>query len=115
MQALAAGEGSLELITVDSAVQGIASKGGPVATVIPSATTGVEMQTFLTARAKAKHPNAARLLVHFVMTPEGNKIFADDPGSVSIYDTSVLPKEYQSPKPGALQNKGRILQLLGIP
>jgi len=95
-------------------VQGIKEKGGPVEVVMPAYTTGVEMQVMLTARAKAKNPNAARLMANYVMSLDGNKVFNDDPGSLSIYDTRALPKDYQAPKPGAASRKDLILKLLGL-
>ena len=69
----------------------------------------------LTHRAKAKHPNAARLFAHYVMSPDGNKIFNADPGSLSVYDTSGLPRQYESPKPNAIARRARFATLLGAP
>ena len=77
---------------------GIAAKGAPIVQIPMQFTTGVEMQILLTARGKAKHPNAARLLANFTMTPEGNKIFNQDKGSFGVYDTEGLPRQYVSPE-----------------
>ena len=71
-------------------------------------------EVVLTARARAKHPNAARLMANYVMSPEGNKVFNDDPGGVTIYDTRGLPADYQAPKPGAITRKDLIIKLLGL-
>lgn len=114
IQAIAAGEGAVALTTIEAAVDGIKKKGAPIGTNTPSYTTGVEMQVFLTDRKRAKHPNAARLLAHYVMTPEGNAVFNDDPGSVSIYDTGRLPSDYRSPPANALERKELIYKLLGL-
>lgn len=114
IQALGAGEGSIGVPTNDSAVQMLVAKGSPIGTVPPTVTTGVEMQIFLTARGKAKHPNAARLYAQFVLSPEGSKIFNDDPGSYSPYDTTRLPKGYESPKPNVVARKNQINKALGI-
>ena len=114
IQSLAAGEGSVAVPTIESSVQEIKSKGGPLNTVTPDLTTGVEMHIVLTARAKAKHPNAARLFANYVMSPEGNKVFNDDPGGLTIYDTKNLPKDYRAPDLGALARKERIFKLFGL-
>lgn len=114
MQAQAAGEAMLAVPTTDAVVQDLKARGAPLGSVIPGFTTGVEQQVFLTARARAKHPNAARLLAHYVLAPEGNRVFNSVIGTISIYDTSALPKDYQSPKPGAVARKDQIFRLFGL-
>lgn len=113
-QALAAGEGSVTAPTTMAIVRTVKDKGGPVETVTPDLTTGLEMHILLTARSRAKQPNAARLFANYVMSPDGNKIFNDDPGNASVYDTATLPKEYQSPISNAVSRKDQILKLLGF-
>ena len=113
-QALAAGEGSVTAPTTMAIVRTVKDKGGPIDTVTPDLTTGLEMHVLLTARARAKQPNAARLFVNYVMSPDGNKIFNDDPGNASVYDTATLPREYQSPIPNAVSRKEQILKSLGL-
>mgnify|MGYP001604735884 CR=1 FL=1 len=112
--ALGAGEGAVQAPAVSAQISATRDKGAPIGLVIPSYATGVEMQIILTHRSKAKHPAAARLFAHFVMTPEGNKIFNSEPGSISVFDTANLPKEYVSPKPGALARRDLITRLLGF-
>ena len=114
VQALGAGEGMVEVPGVPALYTGIAAKGAPIVVIPVELTTGVEMQVLITARAKAKHPAAARLLANFTMTPEGNKIFNLDPGSLGIYDTSALPRQYVSPEIGVIKRQGEVLKALGI-
>jgi len=109
-QALAAGEGSITLMTNSSVIQSLVDKGAPVTTVIPEFTTGSEIAAFLSA--KAKNPNAARLAIHFALTSEGAKILSSDPGTVNVYDTSNLPKKYQAPKVDTYQFYSQINRLL---
>ena len=109
-QAIGAGEGMVQLPNVAASVTAVTSKGAPVQFIIPDLATGVEMQLVLTQ--KSKHPNAANLLAHYVMSLEGNKVFNDDPGSLSVYDTSKLPKQYTSPKPGVYTRLGEIKRVL---
>ena len=114
VQALGAGEGALEMPAVPAQIQATQAKGAPLGMATLDHTVGVEMQVMLTSRAKAKHPNAARLLANFAMTPEGNKIFNDDPGSSTVYDSTKLPKQYESPKPGTINRKNDIVKWLGL-
>lgn len=115
VQALAAGEGSVGFPQVRSTVQDLRDKGAPVDSVTPSSTTGTELELSLASLSKAKHPNAARLFAHYVMTAEGNKVFnSADPGSFSIYDTSRLPRAYESPKSDAVARKELVFKLLGL-
>ncbi len=119
VQALAAGEGLLELPTITAAM--LATKGtrGPIDQIIPSLTTGLEHEVVLTARARSKFPNAARLLANYVMSPEGNKVFNDDPGGTTIYDAGGLPSQYVPPREGtgaqsATNRRELLTKLLGF-
>ncbi len=114
VQALGAGEGMIEVPGVPALYAGIAKKGAPIVQIPMQFTTGVEMQILLTARGKAKHPNAARLLATFTMTPEGNQIFNQDKGSFGVYDTEGLPRQYVSPEVGVVKRKDEVLKALGI-
>lgn len=114
VQALGAGEGTVLLPAVLPTVQGMRANGAPVATVTVDQTTGVEVVVVLTARTKARRPNAARLLANFALSPEGNQVFNNDPGGMTVYDTSRLPKRYESPKSGNAALKDKITGLLGF-
>ena len=113
-QALIAGEGSLFVPLTAQRVAQDRARGAPVDAVVPDDATGVEMQLLITHPSRARSPNAARLLAHFVMSPEGNKVFNDDPGTISVYDTSRLPRRYVSPGPEALKIKDQLPRLLGF-
>lgn len=113
-QGVGAGEASFMLPVVQGQVQGAKDKGAPLNTVLIDYTTGVVTHVMLTTRSKAKHPNAGRLFINYVLSPEGNKVVNDDPGGFTIYDTSKLPKEYTSPKPGSAGRKDAIVKLLGF-
>lgn len=110
-QALAAGEGSIILMTTGAVINAVKVKGAPIEYVIPSFTTGVEMGVYVSA--KAKHPNAARLAIHYALTAEGSKIQSADPGSVDVHDPVGLPKEYQNPMPDTPTLYDQINRLLG--
>jgi iron(III) transport system substrate-binding protein len=114
MATVAAGENTLTFPAVASVVAELKSKGASLGSVIPELTTGIEFHVALTARGKAKHPNAARLFANYVMTQEGNAVMARDSGAVSVFDTSALPKRYQFAKPGAAARKDQLYKLLGF-
>ncbi len=111
---LGAGEGILQMPSVAAQISATKDKGAPIAHFIPAYTSGVEMHVVLTHRTKAKRPAAARLFAHFVMTPEGSKIFNSEPGSFSPFDTASMPKDYVSPKNDALARTDQIAKLLGF-
>ena len=114
VQSLAAGEGDVQLPSIRALVQGPIDKGAPLDTVLPDPATGVEMFLMLTARAKSKSPNAARLFADYMMSKEGNKVFNSETGSYSIYDAAQLPAGYASPKPGTVARKAEIRKQLGL-
>ena len=111
VQRVAAGEGSLVFPQIVDSIAPTKDKGAPIETVTPDLTTGVEMQVLLTRAVNAKHPNAARLFVNYILSKEGNLVLNGAPGIPNMYDVSGLPKEYQSPKPDTLNRKGDILRL----
>lgn len=114
MQSLAAGEGAVQAPVTAPQTKAMQDRGAPLEIVRPSYTTGVEMQLALTDRSKARAPNAARLLAHFLMTEEGNKVLNAEVGNVSVYDTSAFPPEYVSPDPATAARKDEIRRLLGL-
>ena len=113
IQALAAGEGSLLFPAVAAQVAGTKAKGGPVDVANMSVSTGVEAMVMLTARAKARQPNSARLFANYVMSREGNTVLAG-PGGITVYDLSKLPSQYQAPKPAPANRTAEIAKLLGF-
>jgi iron(III) transport system substrate-binding protein len=114
-QALGAGEGSIQIPVVPPQYQGVKDKGAPLGMMVPDTAVGVEQHVTLTLRTKAKFPNAARLFANYVMSPEGNKVFNDDPGQAPIYSLgSSLPKDYRSPIPGTSARKNEIVKALGL-
>lgn len=115
VQGLAAGEGSITLPTIVPQVQAVKSKGAPVDSIMPAYTTGIELHVLLTARAKAKHPNAARLYANFLMSPEGNGVLNSDPGGFTMYDTAKLPTQYVPADINATKLVDPMAKALGFP
>ena len=115
-QALAAGEGSLTLPATAGSFASLKAKGVPVSTTMPQKTNGAEYHIILTNRARARHPNAGRLFVNYVMTREGNTVLSRDSGGFSVYDTAGLPRQYETGKKGGFPDdrKQRIRELIGF-
>jgi iron(III) transport system substrate-binding protein len=114
IQSLGAGEGLVVGPTTSANVMIIKSKGAAIDMAVPDLTSGVELQVMLSARAKSKRPNAARLFANYVLSKEGNTVYNNEPAGVTMYDTTGLPKDYQSPKAGTVARKEQIHKLLGL-
>jgi iron(III) transport system substrate-binding protein len=115
IQSLAAGEGAINSPSIVPLVLSVKNKGAKVDYVMPDINTGVESYVVLTARSKAKHPAAARLLANYVLTQEGNKVVNADPGSVTLYDTAGLPRQYESPNDsGGMARLEQLAKQLGF-
>ena len=78
----------------------------------PEASTGPEIVPGLAA--KAAHPNAARLFVHYLMSKEGNAKLNAMPGSGSPLDPSSLPARYTFNRELSGLDAPRIHSLLGL-
>lgn len=113
VQALVAGEGSIHPPALVNQITGLMAKGAPINQVTPEFTTGTQFHLVLTARGSARHPNAARLLANYIMSPEGNRVFNNEAGVVGVYDTSRLPRQFELPKAGAAAQVPRVAKLLG--
>ena len=114
VQALAAGEGAIHVPTIGSQAESVKSKGAPVDSVMPEFNTGLEFHIMLTSRAKSKNPNAGRLFANYVLSKEGNAVMNSDPGSLSVYGGTGLPKQYNPPNPEADKNAAKLAKLLGF-
>jgi len=78
LQQLAAGEKTLLVQTVPGADAELIKQGAPLKTVIPGKHGGFAQ--YASVAAKAPHPNAAKLLLDFILSREGQQILAKDAG-----------------------------------
>jgi hypothetical protein len=53
-------------------------------------------------------------MANYLMTEEGNKVFNGDPGGFTVYDTSLMPKDYQPTKPENAARRQEFMKLLGF-
>lgn len=115
-QQIAAGEAAILVPGAGSTTTELKASGAPIDMVIPDRTTGTEPLAFVAA--KAPHPNAARVLLNLMLTPEGqeqiNGVGLTSPLS-GVPGTYPLPKQYQKPKVAeADAARDELLRLLGI-
>jgi iron(III) transport system substrate-binding protein len=113
-QALSAGEGAIQIPNITSVTLPLVEKGAPIASLTPDYTTGVEQHVALTARARARSPNAARLFANYIMSPEGNAVFNANQGIASMYEAARMPREYQTPNPEAANQAAALAKLVGF-
>lgn len=114
-QAIAAGEcavGMSPQVTNNKLIE----QGAPIKQVFPDGSTGVERQVAIAAHAP--DPNAARLFVNFLMTPEGQEALNGQSGVSSILTgiqgSVPLPDDFLPyDQSVATQNLDRIAQALG--
>ena len=114
IQALGAGEGSIMVPVLVPQLLGPKAQGAPLEIAKIDQTTGIEASVILTAKAKAKRPNAARLFTNYLISPEGNKVLNSDTGAATIYDVGGLPAQYQPPNPTAAGRADFFAKLLGF-
>lgn len=117
LQVLAAGDGAIVAPALHQATMVMLERGAPVRDFSPELTSGQE--SYAAVCAKAKHPNAARLLVNFLMTAEGQEAYcADWAASVlkrPVAGTLTMPPEYKRARyEAALAERGRLVGLLGL-
>ncbi len=115
-QNLAAGSGMVLFSNLRAVVDPLIEKGAPVELVFPSPTTGVEQ--FTAVMERAPHPNAARLLMDFLISEEGQKIMNAKTGSSprgNLEGTLPLPEGYvQTNFERADERQDELLELLGL-
>lgn len=96
IQMLAAGDGMILAPALHQATMVMQTKGAPVIDMAPNLTSGHE--TFAAACSKGPHPNAARLLVNFLLTPPGQEAYCKDIAASALPNTPgalQLPPEFK--------------------
>jgi iron(III) transport system substrate-binding protein len=87
----------------------------PVKSLTPAVTTGTQMELGYINPEKIAHPNAAKLFVQYVLTPEGNEQQAIVGDNIWVLDPSKTVEQISALKaaPDAADRKDQILKLLG--
>jgi iron(III) transport system substrate-binding protein len=114
-QQVAAGEAKIQFPTTVAVVQPLKDAGAPIDTVSFTPATGVEQYTALIKGGP--HPNAAKLLLGFLMSKDGQALVNKGTAASVLPDvpgTLPLPKDYSAPRIAeAAQQKAAILGALG--
>lgn len=118
VQLVAAGEAALSLPISVSVLPALEKAGAPIATVDAGPVTGAQITNGISA--SATRPNAARLMLNFMMSPEGQAIQNGNRlgGSPlpNIAGTYPVPKDYTPPNEAvSRQEIARVRELLGSP
>jgi iron(III) transport system substrate-binding protein len=115
-QLVAAGEAAFVLPNLRMVSYSLIEQKAPLDDVTPSPSSGLE--SMLAISAKAKHPNAARLLSNFILSRPGQEVLSKDTASSPLGDVPgalPLPKGFQRAKiKEAMARAPQILQLLGV-
>lgn len=110
VQAVAAGEAALAFPGNSPFILPLADKGAPIKYQAIENTSGLRIGAFLAA--KAKHPNAARLFLQYVLSEEGAAKFTGEPGLTSPHDVEGM-KHVTPEEPTSAEREKEILKLLG--
>jgi iron(III) transport system substrate-binding protein len=114
-QSLASGAAGLQIPAIHAVILTLIGQGAPIKELTPDRTTGVE--TLAAVTAEAPHPNAARLLLNYVLTPEGQAVLNANSTSPlpNIPGTMPLPSQYVSPPiADAAAQADQLTSLLGL-
>ncbi|MDF2119433.1 extracellular solute-binding protein [Roseiarcaceae bacterium H3SJ34-1] len=117
LQMLAAGDGAIIAPGLHQATMVMLSRGAPVADIAPALDSGQE--SLIAVCARAAHPNAARLLANFHLTPEGQSAYcaewAASPLGNNVAGALRLSPEHKRARyDQALAERSRLVALLGL-
>lgn len=116
VQQVAAGEKVLAFPAVEGSAASLRAAGADVAFLAVGPTTGYEFNAFVSKGARS--PNAARCLLNFLFSPEGQAAYVGKQGvsPVGAPDTATMPNGYASPDLTKLSaaDKTSVLQALKL-
>jgi iron(III) transport system substrate-binding protein len=114
-QQIGAGTNALFFPTVPTNVTDLIAQKAPVRDFYPEQTTG--SQIVAGVATKAPHPNAARLLLNFMLTMDGQRVINQGTTAIlpGVPGATPLPPQYVAPDLGkASSTSDQILSLLAI-
>lgn len=115
-QLVAAGEAAFVLPNLRMVSYSLIEKNAPLDDVTPSPNSGLE--SILAISAKARHPNAARLLSNFILSRPGQEVLSKNTATSpldNIPGALPLPKDFHRAKiKEALSRAPQLLALLGL-
>jgi len=115
-QQMAAGSGAILAPGVHGSINALQKQGAPVSDATPDLTIGNE--NWAAVSTQAPHPNGARLLLNFLMSPKGQELVNKDVSASvlpNIPNTVTLPKQYKDADyAAATANQAKLLDLYGV-
>lgn len=115
-QMAAAGEAAFVLPNLRMVSYSLIEKGAPLDDVTPSPNSGLE--SILAISAKARHPNAARLLSNFILSRPGQEVLSKETAASplgNIPGALQLPRDFHRAKiKEAMARAPQLLQLLAL-
>lgn len=114
-QQVAAGEASLLVPAIHQVLVPLQAAGAPLADILVSPTTGVELVGGVSAAAP--HPNAARLFLDFLLSPEGQSLFNAGGGTsalAGVAGAEALPEGYRAADIPVGEEAQSLVKALGL-
>ena len=113
-QQVAAGAAAIEIPAVHTTVVPLLAQGAPLQEGFFTPTTGANSQAALVA--KSPHPNVAKLLLNYMLSPEGQALLNKDGWSPQPGIPGTRPQIQTSPPltAQALAQQDQIIALLGL-
>jgi iron(III) transport system substrate-binding protein len=111
-EAVAAGEGTVELVCVEGLANFVKKNGAPVELIVPAVTSAFEQRP--TILSNAPHPYAGRLFVNYALSNEGITAWRQGTHDINPWDPISVPSGLLSVAGDFLDRKEHVLDLLGM-
>jgi iron(III) transport system substrate-binding protein len=111
-EAVAAGEGSVELVCVEGLANFVKKNGAPVELIVPDVTSAFEQRP--TLLSNGPHPYAGRLFVNYALSNEGINAWMQGENDINPWMPDAMPAELIPVAGDFLDRKDHILDLIGM-
>ena len=111
-EAVAAGEGTIELVCVEGLANFVKKAGAPVELIVPDVTSAFEQRPALLSNAP--NPNAGRLFVNYALSNEGISAWMQGENDINPWAPQSMPAGLIAVAGDFLDRKNHILELLGM-
>ena len=111
-EAVAAGEGTIELVCVEGLANFVKKAGAPVELIVPDVTSAFEQRPALLSNAP--NPYAGRLFVNYALSNEGISAWMQGENDINPWAPQSMPAGLIAVAGDFLDRKNHILELLGM-
>ncbi len=111
-EAVAAGEGTIELVCVEGLAKFVQKAGAPVELIIPAVTSAFEQRPAL--MLNAPNPYAGRLFIDHALSSDGIEAWRQTTNNINPWDRENMPSGLLPVATDFLDRKDHILGLLGM-